>query len=195
MPRVLQQRGDAFAQAGRCRRRRRCAAVCRWSRDTRSGAGGGAPGGVHHCLWAPVVSAPGSPTPGTSSELSTRSPASSRKAIGLSRCMRRSCRSSAARSAGSSARCGRPAPGDDLLRCVRTWHAGGGFPEFEALSEQITLAPGEGLPGRGRRSRASRRGSSMPRRTRTSLGPPSPGAAVCTRRSGSRCSVPGASSA
>ena len=39
-------------------------------------------------------------------------------------------------------------PGDDLLRCVRTWHAGGGFPEFEALSERITLAPGEGLPGR-----------------------------------------------
>jgi PAS domain S-box-containing protein len=38
-------------------------------------------------------------------------------------------------------------PGDDLLRCVRTWHAGGGFPEFEGLSERITLAPGEGLPG------------------------------------------------
>jgi PAS domain S-box-containing protein len=39
------------------------------------------------------------------------------------------------------------APGDGLLRCIRTWHAGGGFPEFEALSERITLAPGEGLPG------------------------------------------------
>ena len=39
-------------------------------------------------------------------------------------------------------------PGDDLLRCVRAWHVGGGFPEFEALSERITLAPGEGLPGR-----------------------------------------------
>jgi PAS domain S-box-containing protein len=39
-------------------------------------------------------------------------------------------------------------PGDGLLRCIRTWHAGGGFPEFEALSERITLAPGEGLPGR-----------------------------------------------
>jgi PAS domain S-box-containing protein len=39
-------------------------------------------------------------------------------------------------------------PGDDRLRCVCTWHAGGGFPEFEALSERITLAPGEGLPGR-----------------------------------------------
>jgi PAS domain S-box-containing protein len=37
--------------------------------------------------------------------------------------------------------------GDGLLRCIRTWHAGGGFPEFEALSERITLAPGEGLPG------------------------------------------------
>jgi PAS domain S-box-containing protein len=38
-------------------------------------------------------------------------------------------------------------PTDDLLRCIRTWHAGGGFPEFEALSERMTLAPGEGLPG------------------------------------------------
>src|SRR5438093_5439681 len=34
------------------------------------------------------------------------------------------------------------------LRCVRTWHAGEGAPEFEALSERIALAPGEGLPGR-----------------------------------------------
>jgi PAS domain S-box-containing protein len=39
------------------------------------------------------------------------------------------------------------APGDGLLHCIRTWHAGGGFPEFEALSEHTTLAPGEGLPG------------------------------------------------
>ena len=39
-------------------------------------------------------------------------------------------------------------PGDDLLRCIRTWHAGAGAPEFEALSERIILAPGEGLPGR-----------------------------------------------
>jgi PAS domain S-box-containing protein len=39
-------------------------------------------------------------------------------------------------------------PGDDRLRCVRTWHAGDGAPEFEALSERISLAPGEGLPGR-----------------------------------------------
>jgi PAS domain S-box-containing protein len=39
------------------------------------------------------------------------------------------------------------APQDPVLRCVRTWHAGGGFPEFEAVSERITLAPGEGLPG------------------------------------------------
>jgi PAS domain S-box-containing protein len=37
--------------------------------------------------------------------------------------------------------------GEQVLRCVRTWHAGGGFPEFEALSERITLSPGEGLPG------------------------------------------------
>jgi PAS domain S-box-containing protein len=39
-------------------------------------------------------------------------------------------------------------PGDDRLRCIRTWHAGGGAPEFEALSQRMTLAPGEGLPGR-----------------------------------------------
>jgi len=39
-------------------------------------------------------------------------------------------------------------PGDGLLRCIRTWHAGDGAPEFEALSERIVLAPGEGLPGR-----------------------------------------------
>src|SRR5262249_9465791 len=38
-------------------------------------------------------------------------------------------------------------PREPVLRCVRTWHAGGGFPEFEALSERMTLAPGEGLPG------------------------------------------------
>jgi PAS domain S-box-containing protein len=31
---------------------------------------------------------------------------------------------------------------------VRSWHAGGGAPAFEALSERITLDPGEGLPGR-----------------------------------------------
>src|SRR5437870_9704505 len=38
---------------------------------------------------------------------------------------------------------------DDMrLRCVRTWHAGDGAPEFEGLSERITLDPGEGLPGR-----------------------------------------------
>jgi PAS domain S-box-containing protein len=34
------------------------------------------------------------------------------------------------------------------LRCVRTWHAGERAPEFEALSEALTLAPGVGLPGR-----------------------------------------------
>jgi len=39
-------------------------------------------------------------------------------------------------------------PGDGLLRCIRTWHSGAGAPEFEALSKRITLAPGEGLPGR-----------------------------------------------
>ena len=34
------------------------------------------------------------------------------------------------------------------LRCVRTWHAGEVTTEFEALSERIEMAPGEGLPGR-----------------------------------------------
>jgi PAS domain S-box-containing protein len=36
---------------------------------------------------------------------------------------------------------------DGRLRCVSTWHAGEGAHEFEALSERITLASGEGLPG------------------------------------------------
>src|SRR3954470_8964161 len=39
-------------------------------------------------------------------------------------------------------------PEDGRLRCVRTWHAGDGAPEFEALSERLTLEQGEGLPGR-----------------------------------------------
>src|SRR5262245_53325674 len=39
-------------------------------------------------------------------------------------------------------------PKDQRLRCVCTWHAGEGAPEFEALSARLTLAPGEGLPGR-----------------------------------------------
>jgi PAS domain S-box-containing protein len=39
-------------------------------------------------------------------------------------------------------------PDDRRLRCVRTWHAGDGAPEFEALSERLTLGAGEGLPGR-----------------------------------------------
>jgi PAS domain S-box-containing protein len=39
-------------------------------------------------------------------------------------------------------------PGGRRLHCVCTWHAGDGAPEFEALSERITLRPGEGLPGR-----------------------------------------------
>jgi PAS domain S-box-containing protein len=38
-------------------------------------------------------------------------------------------------------------PADERLRCLRTWHAGEGAPEFEALSAEIALAPGEGLPG------------------------------------------------
>jgi PAS domain S-box-containing protein len=39
-------------------------------------------------------------------------------------------------------------PHDGRLRCVRTWHAGERPSELEALSEALTLAPGEGLPGR-----------------------------------------------
>jgi PAS domain S-box-containing protein len=39
-------------------------------------------------------------------------------------------------------------PDDERLRCRRIWHAGDGAPEFEALSERIALAPGDGLPGR-----------------------------------------------
>src|SRR5436190_22507125 len=39
-------------------------------------------------------------------------------------------------------------PSVGRLRCVRTWHSGEGTREFEALSERLTLAPGEGLPGR-----------------------------------------------
>jgi PAS domain S-box-containing protein len=34
------------------------------------------------------------------------------------------------------------------LRCLRTWHAGGGMTEFGALSAQLELGRGEGLPGR-----------------------------------------------
>jgi PAS domain S-box-containing protein len=39
-------------------------------------------------------------------------------------------------------------PQDGCLRCVRTWQAGEAAEEFQALSEALTLAPGEGLPGR-----------------------------------------------
>jgi PAS domain S-box-containing protein len=37
---------------------------------------------------------------------------------------------------------------DERLHCVRGWHTGEGAPEFEALTEQLVLEPGEGLPGR-----------------------------------------------
>ena len=39
-------------------------------------------------------------------------------------------------------------PGDGCLRCACTWHAGERAEEFEVLSAELTLAPGEGLPGR-----------------------------------------------
>jgi PAS domain S-box-containing protein len=37
---------------------------------------------------------------------------------------------------------------DERLHCVCGWHAGEGVPEFEALTEALALARGEGLPGR-----------------------------------------------
>jgi PAS domain S-box-containing protein len=41
------------------------------------------------------------------------------------------------------------AGGPEALRCVETWHAPGMGPEaFEAVSRRMTLAAGEGLPGR-----------------------------------------------
>jgi PAS domain S-box-containing protein len=39
-------------------------------------------------------------------------------------------------------------PDSGRLRCVKTWHAGEGARDFEALSERLTLSAGEGLPGR-----------------------------------------------
>jgi PAS domain S-box-containing protein len=39
-------------------------------------------------------------------------------------------------------------PQDGCLHCVRTWRAGEPADEFQALSEALALAPGEGLPGR-----------------------------------------------
>ena len=104
--------------------------------------------GVHSYLWPPVVSAPGSPTPATYSELSTPSPEFSPKPTGLSRsyaAVLQVIGSSLGWELGAVWETG---PGDDLLRCVRTWHAGAGAPEFEMLSERIILTPGEGLPGR-----------------------------------------------
>ena len=39
-------------------------------------------------------------------------------------------------------------PSAGQLRCVRSWHAGERADDFQALSEALALAPGEGLPGR-----------------------------------------------
>src|SRR4051794_7926390 len=39
-------------------------------------------------------------------------------------------------------------PQDKRLRCVRTWHAGSRPTRFQALSARLTLAVGDGLPGR-----------------------------------------------
>src|SRR5262245_39843184 len=37
---------------------------------------------------------------------------------------------------------------EERLRCVSTWHAGDGAPEFEAFIERMVLSRGEGVPGR-----------------------------------------------
>ena len=149
-PRVRRPRAATrcLRAAARCRRRRRCAAVLSCSRILDPVLAVALAGGVHSYLWAPVVSAPGSPTPPTSSEWSTPSPESSPKPTGLSRSMRRSWRSIGSSLGWELGAVWEAGPGDERLRCVRTWHAGEGAPEFEALSERITLAPGEGLPGR-----------------------------------------------
>src|ERR687885_1085885 len=39
-------------------------------------------------------------------------------------------------------------PHDGRLHCVRRWQTGEGADAFAAASEGMTLAPGEGLPGR-----------------------------------------------
>jgi PAS domain S-box-containing protein len=39
-------------------------------------------------------------------------------------------------------------PAAGRLKCVRTWHAGAPAEDFQALSEALSLEPGEGLPGR-----------------------------------------------
>jgi PAS domain S-box-containing protein len=39
-------------------------------------------------------------------------------------------------------------PDDGRLRCVTIWNAGQPAAEFEALTRELALAPGEGLPGR-----------------------------------------------
>ncbi|HKH17313.1 MAG TPA: GAF domain-containing protein, partial [Solirubrobacteraceae bacterium] len=39
-------------------------------------------------------------------------------------------------------------PRDERLRCLSTWHAAVGTDEFAALSAELALAPGDGLPGR-----------------------------------------------
>jgi hypothetical protein len=77
---------------------------------------------------------------------------------------------------------------DERLRCVCTWHAGEGAPEFEALSERIVLARGEGLPGH-----VLDRGEPAwlvdAPRTRTSRARRPRGGKGCTRPSASRSSA------
>ena len=81
-------------------------------------------------------------------------------------------------------------PRNGRLRCARTWHAGERAEEFEALSEALTLSPGEGLPGpraRERRAGLARRrarGRELPARAGRAR------AAACTPASPSRCARP-----
>jgi hypothetical protein len=85
-------------------------------------------------------------------------------------------------------------PDDGWLRCVRTWHSGGGareLREFEAMSERLVLAPGEGLPGR---VVSSGEPAWKPRTTATSRAPTPPGGAGSMQPSPSPCAARAASS-
>ena len=84
------------------------------------------------------------------------------------------------------------APQDGRLHCVRTWHAGEGTAEFEALRRSPSRRARAFRAGWSRRS--SRRGSSTCPGTRTSRARTRPVAAACTRASASRCAARGACS-
>ena len=131
----------------------------------------------------------------TFSVSSTRWRGSWRKPTGLSRSTRRCSRRSAARWAGSSAPSGRSGPDDGGCAASARGTRATARREFEALSERIVLAPGEGLPGRVLATRRAgldhrrARGRELPARGRR------PPQRACTPRSASRCGARGASSA